>query len=360
MRRPIVVAHSFGELGSGGPIAALGRVLESELARKYEFIRMHQPANSREVDLGLLARWVSLLRRTQPDLVHVRGLGNEGFRAALAARMAGCPRILVSIHGTARDLKHGRHSIRRDVLVRALEPATLRMATHLATVCHSAVRREFLQPYRSKLIGVVPNGVALPAGLGENRSRIRRQLDVADGTVVCVVVGRLSFEKGHAVLAEALRRLPSFWASAVLVLVGDGPDRESIEECYASVPQLRVQTLGRRLDVSAILEAADVFLFPTLHENLSNALLEGMAAGLPVIASAVGGNVEILEFGGGVLVPPSDPDALADAITKILGSPDLRADLGRRAREVIRERYTVDAMIVELERVYESIISGGC
>jgi len=126
LTRPIVVQHSFGDPNSGGPITALGRILDSSLASKYEFVRMHQPSTAKPVDVRLLRQWVSFLRRVQPDLVHVRGLGNEGFRAALAARLAGCPRILVSIHGTVRDLNVPT-SPRRTALVRLVEPATLRL-----------------------------------------------------------------------------------------------------------------------------------------------------------------------------------------------------------------------------------------
>ena len=355
MSRPVIVQHSFGEPNSGGPIVALGRVLDSRLADKYEFVRMHQPPAARPVDLPLLRRWVSLLRETRPDLVHVRGLGNEGFRGALAARLAGCPRILVSIHGAVRDI-HGPHSLRQQALIRVFEPATLRMSTDLATVCHAASRRDFLRTYRSKLIGVVPNGVPMPDLSRRDRSRTRAELGIAPSDIVCVVVGRLTVEKGHLVLANALRRLPGGGPDISLLLVGDGPDRDVIESAYRSVAGVTARFLGRRTDVAAILDASDLFLFPTLHENLSNALLEGMAAGLPVVATAVGGNVEVLERGGGLLVPASDPTALAKAIGHLLGDAGLRERCGREAREVVETHYTIDHMVAALDRLYETIL----
>jgi glycosyltransferase involved in cell wall biosynthesis len=355
----VIVQHSFGDMGSGGTISTLSRVLESTLAEKYEFVRMHQAEAAGGVDIRMLRQWISLLRKVKPDLVHVMGLGNEGFHGVLAARLAGCPRILVTIHGTVRDLSATTPTLRQRTLVGVIEPATLRMATHIATVCNSAAQREFLDPYRSKMAGVTPNGVYLPDEGKPLRSVTRTKLGLRDDILACVVVGRLSIEKGHLVLAESLQRLPNLGAQIKLFLVGDGPDHTIIERAYDEVPGLEVQFLGRRLDVPTILEASDLFLFPTLHENLSIALLEAMAAGLPVIASAVGGNVEVLKRGGGVLIPVSDSTALADSLVTLLGDAALRARYGREARKVVQDHYTVDHMIAGLDQLYERVLDGG-
>jgi len=359
MTRPVVVEHSFGEPGSGGPVTALGRVLASELSRKYDFVRMHQDEPARGIDRALIRRWVALLRQVRPDLVHVRGLGNEGFHGALAARLAGCPRVLLSIHGTVRDLQGSSNAWRRRVLVHVSEPATLRLATHVATVCRSASRREFLDPYRHKLVGEIPNGVEIHQAAPDARLGLRAELGVRKDSLVLVTVGRLSTEKGHLVLARALRSLPRRLPRMTLLLVGDGPDREVIERAYRGVPAVEVLVLGRRLDVPALLRAADLFVFPTLHENLSNALLEAMAAGLPIVATSVGGNVEVLERGGGVLVPPGEPTALAAAITRLATDRALGDRYGAEARSVIETGYTIDDMVSRLDDVYQAILRGG-
>ncbi len=359
MTRPVVVEHSFGDPGSGGPVTTLGRVLASELSRKYDFVRMHQDGAAGGIDPALIRRWTALLRRVRPDLVHVRGLGNEGFHGALAARLAGCPRVLLSIHGTVRDLRGSSNGWRRRVLVHVSEPATLRLATHVVTVCRSASRRAFLDPYRHKLVGEIPNGVDLHQAAPDARLRLRADLGVHSDSLVLVTVGRLSTEKGHLVLAEALRRLPRRLPRMTLLLVGDGPDRDVIERTYRGVPGAEVLVLGRRLDVPALLHAADLFVFPTLHENLSNALLEAMAAGLPVVATSVGGNVEVLERGGGVLVPASEPAALAAAITRLATDRALRDRYGAEARSVVEAGYTIDHMVSRVDDVYQAILRGG-
>lgn len=359
--KPVIVQHSFGEVGSGGPIGALERLLASRLAEDYTFVRMHQKRATGGVSTTLIREWVGSLKALRPDLVHVRGLGNEAFQAAAAARLAGCPRVLVSIHGTVRDLTDPPHPLRRWVVANVLEPATLRMATDVVAVCHAMAEREFLDPVRSKLRDVVPNGVDLPAPItAETRALRRARLGITSEQLALVSVGRLSVEKGHLDLARALARCSSdLRERAVLLLVGDGPDREAILTAYSAVPGLQVHVLGRRHDVAALLSAGDLFVFPTLHENLSNALLEAMAAGLGVVVTAVGGNVEVLADGGGILVEPGDHRALAGAITGLAQDAALRAEMGDRARAVVASRFTVEHMVVAWGERYRSILTKG-
>ncbi len=356
--RPVVVQHSFGDPGSGGPIGSLQRVLDSSLASRYRFVRMHQGKAAGSIDYQLLRAWVSMLRDIRPDLVHVRGLGNEGFHGALAARLAHVPAVLVSIHGTVRDLTTPM-TLKRRVLVSGLEPSTLTMATDIVTVCRATAERSFLDPWRSKVRGVVPNGVD-PLGPydAHTRTTARDSLGLADSRVVLAVVGRLSLEKGHAILAAAMRHLaPTIRSRVVLLLVGDGPDSERIVEGYRAVPLLDTRVLGRRHDVTDLLRASDAFVFPTFHENLSNALLEAMACGLPVVATSVGGNVEVLERGGGLLVPAMDITALADGVSQLVTDEALRSRLGREALTVITQSYTVDHMVSSWDTVYAEAVA---
>ncbi|MFC8620175.1 glycosyltransferase [Micromonospora purpureochromogenes] len=356
MSRPVVVQHSAGSPGANGPLTAVERVLASPLAEHYEFVRMHQPRGNGGLDVALLREWVRLLRRVRPDLVHVRGLQNEGFHGVLAARLAGCPRVLVTVHGTVRDLRHGGRSWRRRLLVHGAEPFTLRAATHVATVCEYAAGRDFVRGTASRFVGVIPNGVPLPDEPAAPRERVRAELGLRSDDVAMIVVSRLTWEKGYGVLARALRRLPPGPARRVLLVVGDGPDRAGIEAALQDAGPVAVRMLGSRSDVPDLLAAADIFVFPTLHENLSNALLEAMAHALPVVASAVGGNVEVLRQGGGRLVPPNDPSALAAALAPFLADSAERRDVGEVARKVVGNGYGLDVMLGALDRVYRLIL----
>jgi glycosyltransferase involved in cell wall biosynthesis len=353
---PVVVQHSAGPPGAGGPVMTLERLLASPLADRYRFVRMHTERGNGGVNVPLLREWVSLLRQVRPDLVHVRGLQNEGFHGVLAARLAGCPRIMVTIHGTVRDLR-GRSTWQRAVLERGLEPATLRLATHVATVSEAAARRPFLRPYQHKFLGVVPNGVPVPEQPRQGREEVRAELAVPVDATVMITVSRLTWDKGFRTLAGALAQITPRRRRPVLLVVGDGPDRPGIEADLRAVSGVDIRFVGRRLDVDRLLGAADLFLFPTLHENLSVALLEAMAHGLPVVASAVGGNVEVLSRGGGVLIPPEEATAWTKHIDQFLDDPAAGHDLGEEGRRVVARHYTVCNLVTTLDAMYQRVLS---
>lgn len=358
MSKPVVVQHSFGEVGAGGPIGALRRLTSSSLAENYEFVPMHQSAPAGGINLRLLKEWIAELRRVRPDVVHVRGLGNEGFHGALAARLAGCRRVLVSVHGTQRDL-NGPATLRRRIVVGVLEPLTLVLATHITTVCRFAMERPFVQRHKRKLVGPLVNGVSVVETDPAERAAVRAEVGTDDDDIVLISVGRLMQEKGHRDLAAALSQLPSaVTVRLILVVVGDGPDATDIELAYRGVMGLRVTMLGKRLDVPRLLSGADVFVFPTWHENLSNALIEAMAAGLPVVATRVGGNTEVVERGGGILVDPHSPAELGASIARVTENDSLRAELASAARDNALNNYSLEAMVESADAIYLDML--GC
>lgn len=349
---PLVVQHCFGLPNAGGPATALSRL---QAMRTHPYPEIWQRKAARGISLPLIRQFVNELRRLGPDILHVRGLGNEGFHAALAGRLARVPHILVSVHGTQRDLV-GSCGLRRAVVVNLLEPATLRMADAIVTMCHSASQRHFLDPVRHKLLAPVANGVPLP---GPNElatgTAIRERLGIAEDRIVAVIVSRLTAQKGYTDLAQAFKRFEAAGIDFDLIIVGSGDGDGSITRLFSGLVRCRVYFAGQQDDVGPYLAAADLFVFPSWHENLSNALLEAMAYRLPVVATAVGGNVEVLERGGGVLVPAHDPEALAGAMLRLAGDATLRIAMGHAAYETIVKHYSLDRMANSWEAHYHTI-----
>ncbi len=152
----------------------------------------------------------------------------RGFHAALAARLAGVPQVLVSIHGSHRDLQQPGNRLRRAVVAHGLEPATLSLATAIVTVCDYTARRDFLQRHRAKLLPPVPNGVPLPAPGRPHRAAVRAELGIGDERIAAACVSRLTLEKGYGDLAAALARLDAPDVPLDLVVVGGGDDDGSI------------------------------------------------------------------------------------------------------------------------------------
>lgn len=358
MAKPRIVQHSFGSQGTGGPIGALTRILRSDISKAFDFLHVAQPYPAGGLNLKLIYSMAKEMRSFRPDIAHIRGLGNEGFHGVLAARVARVPRILVSVHGSVRDVVSGPAGFRRWALTSVLEPLTLRLATDVVTVCEDALRKPVLAAFADKVVGVVPNGVDLVVPSANNRTEVRNALSIGPDDIVLIIVGRLVVDKGGLDLLDALQSLPvnADTRDVHLLVVGDGPDRELFSDRARSEKKVRINVLGLRHDVADLLDASDIAILPSWHENMSNALLEAMASGTPVIATSVGGNTEILANGGGLLIPPHAPRALASAIHELICNDSRRTSLGKEARTVIESAYTTEHMARRLAQVYRTIL----
>ena len=250
---------------------------------------------------------------------------------------------------------------------RLLEQVVNRLAAVVVANSH-AVARDLAEDegLPAERIAVIRNGVAIP---NEPLGARGRPPGLPDTGRIILCVANLIYYKGHLdLLAAAAEVLPAF-PDAALFLVGEGSMRGAIEEAIAHYGlEGRAHLLGRREEVSALLAAADLFVLPSHEEGFSNALLEAMAHGVPVIATTVGGNVEAVEDGvSGLLVPPRDHIALAKALTTLLGDPAAAQRMGRLGRDRAVKLFPVDRMVEETENLYaallvkrdQSIASGG-
>jgi glycosyltransferase involved in cell wall biosynthesis len=269
-----------------------------------------------------------------------------------AARLAGRGRIVA-----------GRRSVPVERGARAvLEEMVVRLADRVI-VNADALRPRGAAGARTH---VIPSGVdtELFRPRPEARGELRARLGIANAnpaTPVIGTVGRLEARKGTALLLEAAAQLVKKGLSELrVVVVGDGPLRDELSALAARLGITeRVHMLGNRSDVAEVLVALDVFVLPSHSEGMSNALLEAMATGLPVVATAVGGNPEVVSAETtGVLVPPDNAMALADAVLRLVASPGLRAQLGAAARGQVQERHGACAMVRRLEAVYAAVADG--
>ncbi|KIQ97465.1 Glycosyltransferase [Lysobacter sp. A03] len=192
------------------------------------------------------------------------------------------------------------------------------------------------------------------------RLAARATLGLAPDALLLGSVGRLVALKHHRLLLELMPALAAACPSAELVLLGDGPLRAELEALADSLSiRGRVHFLGARDDVARLLPALDVFALPSLTEGLSIALLEACAAGLPIVATAVGGNPEIVTDGcTGVLVPPDDREATRNALEALLKDAALRKRLGSAARDWVRTNASIEAMRRSHDRFYAAAAAG--
>ncbi|MEQ1869543.1 MAG: glycosyltransferase [Vicinamibacterales bacterium] len=202
-------------------------------------------------------------------------------------------------------------------------------------------------------VGVIYNGIdigALPTV--EARQSMRRGLGLADNVCVVGTVARLDPVKDLGVLIAAVARLNANRAATLLV-VGDGPERQRLEQVAQDADGgTSTRFLGHRDDARAVLAACDVFANSSISEGVSLTILEGMAAGLPVVATRVGGTPEVLDESCARLVPARNVEAMSEALRALSDDSALRAALGRAGRIRVEERFTLDRMVSEYRDAY--------
>jgi glycosyltransferase involved in cell wall biosynthesis len=207
-------------------------------------------------------------------------------------------------------------------------------------------------------IVAIPNGIPEPASIDASGvTRIRQQLGHAEEPLL-LTPGRLAPEKGLEDLLQAVRMLAYRTPRFTMALAGDGPLRPTLEQMIAALGlQGRVRLLGFRRDIPALLAAADIIVLPSHREGLSIALLEAMAMGRPIVATAIGSNLEVTQNGRcAVVVPAGRPEALAESIAELLESPNRARQIGELARSEYLRSYSLDRMLSNYHRVYLELL----
>jgi glycosyltransferase involved in cell wall biosynthesis len=292
--------------------------------------------------------WVIYRRRV--DLIHVNSYV-PGNYARLAGALMQVPIIIDHWHGFTR------FNDKRRLICRLLGRFTDLSIAVSQGVKDYLLKECGLDPAR---VRVVHNGVDIAAiDAARPGSEVRRVLGLPDEARVLGLVGRLDhWGKGHRELFEAMALLKDRHPCQALI-VGGGRREDEVGALAASLGLAdAVHFLGQRQDVPDLLHAMDIFVLPSYSEGVSLALLEAMAAGLPVIASRVGGLPEVVEDEvTGLLIPPRDAAALARALTRLLGDPAWAKALGDRARRHVRENFSLERLGREINEIYEKLVT---
>ena len=287
------------------------------------------------------------LRKRRTGLLHCY-LPEANFFGAIAGRVARLPAILVS----KRSLEP-YENLKRIVLCRVADAWADTVLANSQEVWRHAVE---VEGCKSEKLRLLPNGIDL------ERYRERLIHDTPNGlhgpAPVIGTVLRLETLKGPQCFIAAASRIAAEMSEARFVIVGDGSLRPSLERHHA-VRRLgdRIQFLGERSDVAEILPTFSVFFLPSLVEGMSMALLEAMAAARPIVATRVGGNIELIQDGKtGLLVAPGDSDDMARSALRLLRAPNWAERLGQAAQTVVMEHHSADSMVQRLEGIYEDLL----
>ncbi len=374
-----LIAHVITHLAIGGLENGLVNLINRIPAERYRhaIICMHDFTDFRErisqpgveviamnkhpgQDPGTQWRLYRRLRAMRPDILHTRN--NTALDSLFPAMMAGVHRRVHGEHG--RDVDDPDGTSRKQQLLRRMHRPLIKR--------YITVSRD-LKSYLTEKIGVrearitqIYNGVDTTR-FHPTPDHGREPLPTAEGfvgddAVVIGTIGRLQPIKHQILLARAFARMleqaTHLRATARLAIVGDGAEYEAIKTFLDEAGVADLCWLpGARNDVDALYRGFDVFTLPSLGEGISNTILEAMASGLPVVATAVGGTVELVEEGKtGQLVPSDDVQALADALQAYVEDPALRARQRQAARQTALERFSMDAMVNSYLRVYDEMM----
>jgi glycosyltransferase involved in cell wall biosynthesis len=301
--------------------------------------------------LRQLSRLTALMARERIDILHAHDF-YAGTIGGAAARLAG-----------VRVIACQRHLKLSDRAVHEWGTRLIHRMAHRILVNSEAIRDHILSrdaAHAGKIV-VVKNGISSAADspeAGDLHDRVCRELELDVDSKLVGMVARLQPVKGHRFFLEAAARVIRKEPKARFVLVGDGPLKSDIEGQAANLGlQGRLRLLGDRPDAARLAASFDLLVLSSLHEGLPNAVMEAMAAGVPVVATAVGGTKELIADGEtGYLVPPADAEALSERIAFALANAADRRRVAEAARRFIGAEFGMERMVGSVEKLYDELM----
>lgn len=346
-----VVQQVLDPSGSGGVSAEYRALKQSGLNFEYEFEPMILMNPHNGLNIKDIYFYYKFLIKSRPDIVHIRGAAPDGLNAVIASKLSGKCKTLVSVHGMYSDLVY-INPIKKKISYHIIEKLIFALADGISCVCKNANDRKRFDRYRKKMLPFVYNRMPDYNGMNKNliRTQIRKKLNIDNTTCVGIYVGRITKEKGMEYLKSALENANE---DMKFLIVGDGQYLDD----FKTIEKKNIVFLGNQSDVYQYLFASDFFALPSLHENHSIALLEAAAAGLPIIATNVGGNNEIVQDNvTGILIPPKNYKALSDAINDLYNNTSLRERFKEAIMQLEYEQFKSNSVDMQLRYVYQNIM----
>lgn len=310
-------------------------------------------------DVKALWKLYWLMRKERPHVVHTH-TAKAGLLGRIAARLAGVPVIVHTFHG---HVLHGYYGPVKNQLLRWVERSLAWAADRLVTVSQEV--KSDLVGYgiaKTEKITVVPLGFDLDPFLRseEFRGEFRQEMGLASDHKLIGIVGRIFPIKNHGLFLDSAARIASMEPQARFIIVGDGVLRPSLED---QARRLRIEDrvifTGWRRDLPRICADLDVLVVSSDNEGTPVSAIEAMAAACPVVATRVGGLPDLIEDGRtGRLVPPRDAAALAAAVCDLLVSRPAAQMLGRNGRDSVRQRFTVERLLRDMDLLYGELLAG--
>ncbi len=341
----------------GGPKTVNNNLMHSYLSGKYDFrvvssdnaVFHYNPLRA----IRFISYYIKAINKEHGDIAYIRGLEYVGLLMTLACRLSNVKKSILIVHGSDWDVPDD-HSLRRRLLKYIIEPLEILLADKVITVCKAEQKicKSLRFARKGTNAGYIYNTFpnidynAVPSGT------LRTEFNIPSDKIVVISVGRVVERKGHKYLIDAIKEFkdPNF----VFVIVGDGEYLDKYRtRCQQEIADHRLFLLGSRNDVYALLKDSDIFVFPTLNENHSMALLEAINMHCAIVATKVGGNPESIEDGKtGLLIDPKNSEQIVGSLLK-LKDADLRKKYTDAAFNYASSHFSVENTLGKLEKLFD-------
>lgn len=339
-----------------GPTTAMRRIKESFLSNEFIFDEIILNDRLGKIPrVKVIFRLIRELKKINPDIVHITGLQLHGFYAVLAARLAGYQKILVTVRGSSGD-SLSINKFQKAIFSKIIEPITLRLSYQTYTVCNEMANNPIVKKNCKNFWGVLYNPAPIIKINDFNREQFRNEFGIHSDDILAVYTGRVVYEKGLDFALAAASKIDN--ALFKFIIVGEGEDLQKYTNIYHKEITIgKFVFTGKRTDVLNILRGCDIFIFPTLHENLSNSLLEACSMGLAIIATNVGGNPEVIRDGiDGILVESCNENQIYKSINTLLEDDKMRNEYGKNAQNRMYNIFSSAVIYRQLASIYKGLI----
>jgi len=314
-----------------------------------------------KIDLRGFLSARNLFQENMPRIVHSHGERGM-FIANWVSKSLSISSVITTIH---RSITHTGWPWLKKLAFQVIEDFTLRYATTEIIAVSDSMKEELVQVrnHNPQKVKVIHNGIPIPtskeiAKARQKASNLRQELGFDQSTYIVGSVGRLVREKGYPHLIEAISIISESNSNVGLILVGDGPEYDVLQKLSLSLGIAdHVRAVGHHMNINEWLATFDLFVLPSIWESFGMAIAEAMTFAIPVISTEVAGPTELIhDHYSGILVPPSDPIALAQAIVYMQENPARAQQIGETGQAMVSQHFSVDTMVEKVLKVYDKAL----
>lgn len=361
MKKPKVMEQLPGLNMIGGVTTEFNMLKESSLNKKFEFIPLVLPKVHKKINWKDISYYYKEIKKEKPDIIQIRGAGVDGLNAEIAAKLVPGTKILLCVHGMLSEadyISKYKYFLYRYII----EPCAFILADGISSVYKKGNERIQLRPFKKKLLPYIYNRMPNYDDLDKElyRKKIRKELKLSESSFVGIFCGRITYGKGLTYLFEAFKNMRKSWPENLkFIFIGEGDYLDNLKNISIQLNlQEKIKFIGAKNQIGKYLSAADFYIFPSLHENHSIALLEAISMKLPVIATNVGGNPEIIQDGiEGLLCPGGDTKALEQCIRKFSDDKKLYTQIKNNIQHREYPQFSNEAVDNQLETVLQRMLN---